>query len=250
MDIKSLLQGKVPLLDDVVYFIPKNINTVEDYEKQLIYDNLNKKNTEIESQPNKNQSIEDFSLETEESNIEFLSMDDYEDSAISDVDFTNFISIGEDNEKDDTSSDSDSTVEMPEIQYVSCANFDYNNLQLEEINISTDTEEVLTVNNDKEDDNSMDLSSLTTDTIDDLSILSTDEINVGYIITTTQQDDILSESIKVVENEGNLDEEIDFINKINSINLMSDEDDFSDFLGKINLKEFKKNEKKFNSDFN
>lgn len=280
MGLKDLIEDKIPLLDDVIYFIPKNINTVEEYKKFVIYNkdnenNINNTNIDdsnlallnenIESQFEETIPIYDDKEVNEINNLsaqeilEFIPMDDSDDSE------------GDNTDNDDTSfsSNNKTNTSSKPIAYISCNDLDIQNAELTEINFDDeedceDDKKNLEPNNPNEieegsrniavtyevEDNSMDLSSLTMEDIGELNLMEemTSEDN-DYVISTSEQDRTLNEAIKVVESEGALDEEIDFINKINTINSTTDEDDFSDLLGKINLKEFMKNEKK-NKDSN
>lgn len=252
MNIVEILNNKIPLLDDAVYFIPEGVNTLEEYKKILQHSESINKLITLEPDKKETSTVDEFeeeffeydnTIEDENDNKNILN----EFSSIEDIipgDIKEEVAKTskkakktsedkktlEESDKEDKGSSSDG------IKFVTCDDIDLNEEldSLEELMVETievkPKEESKNKNEQIEEDESPgDFSSLIGASLD---------VNVSSIIygndTLKYKPEENNHYPTVKETEdATKDDEYYFLNKIESLS-KDDEDEISDMLSKIN----------------
>ena len=233
--LKEHLSQKIPILDDATYYIPSNASTIDEYKRALVYE---------EATPSKEKTTlikeKEIILNDDEKNNELITHQDTKENIF-------FHSISSDDEDDKSTSSTSSviiediTIENKEEKeksnlFVECTLVDLNDelipLELEE-DTSSD-EETITIENISNDESIKEISS-------NLSALFEGDVSIDDIDFTDDMMSVIDSNNN--KNQGALDEDMSFVNKIKDANDITDEDDFVDLMGKINLSNFKKDKK-------
>jgi len=234
--LKEHLTKKIPILDDATYYIPANVSTIDEYKRTLVYEET----TVSEDKPilNVNFNIDENIKE----NDNIISNLYNKDENI----FTHSISIDDEDEESTSSSDS---IIIDEITIENTK--EKTDLFVECIPVSLD-DELISLDLDFEEDSSTDEETITIENIsndesieelsNNLSSLFDGNISIDDIDFTDEL--MVANDLNYNKNQGALEEDMSYVNKIKDANDITDEDDFVDLMGKINLSNFKKDEKK------
>lgn len=266
--IVDIVNDKIPILDDAVYFIPKGVNNISDYKKFIQHSkSINEiSNTssslvldsEIKVETGKEESEDGLYMEEKELLIEtsilndFISIEDiqietsenkYEDKHLSiKVENVNLLSGVE------------TTDEEEKIELISCEDLTQN-MKLKEILFEEKEEKEEKRENEKkekvenakeekeEDESDSGLSSLfdSSDLSDISKLMEEDEEKDEKGSLDADIEFINKQKLESLKDEED-DEFKDLVSKINSINDTDDEDDMIGMLSKITLKDFENEE--------
>lgn len=252
-NISDFLNSKIPILDDVVYYIPENINTSREYNEQksleqrteVLKQLSNSQNKDLRTEKNINEfeNIEFDDNEIEARNNEY---DEYFDSSSGEYseteETTMFLDVFDEEIIEVTTNprfmDSSSFIDIIDNNSHAKDNFiiesldDENEITPKEPFLNNQDEELT---NSLFDNNSFvinDLESLA-DSNDGLESFDFDSINgAKKPLATVEKDD----------DEDLLDDSMNYIKKVNNLNNISseDKDDYSSFMLKMKIREDKK----------
>lgn len=249
--ISDILKNKIPLLDDVIYFIPDNANTLNEYKKVLLCEEENKiKNIEYEAQDEYTENIinnedvdeEEVEFEAEEENIE--------------LEFNSIVNfLPSLTEKENKKTQTAENISNTKVEYIKCESLDFDkgidfftnalkNIQnqkksipnkkienKEDLNNSETEEDDSTKSTEDDDNGSGSLNELS------MGIGATCEIDVKDLLSSTANKEVqyqeAREEYPIPLVGGTLDEEADFINKIKEFSEEDDSDDFASMVCKI-----------------
>lgn len=277
MKIEEALKEKIPLLDDVTYFIPKGVDTVDEYKKFLAYtEEINQ--VIIQEQPNDSDNYDEDEIYTEE----FFYEEEMEDillfESIENKFDTNEKSNKkeniEDSKKEQSSSNNEEqkvasqkdkikedVEEIKPLQLIECQEInldeEFANIEITDDIFKENTKEVEIEKEIKTTDMSNTLSSVIGASLDinikDLIFSDEDEESEGEgddgknTKSETKKEDGLFEEVNFINkakeklSEEEDDSFKDMLSKINKMN-DSDEDELIGMLGKINLRKFENDE--------
>lgn len=256
MNIVEILNNKIPLLDDAVYFIPEGVNTLEEYKKVLQHSESINKLITLEPDKKDISTVDEFeeeffeydnTIENENDNKNILN----EFSSIEDIipgDIKEEVAKTskkakktsedkktlEESDKEDKGSSSDG-IKSDGIKFVTCDDIDLNEeldsleeLMVETIEVQPKEESENKNEQIEEDESPGDFSSLIGASLD----VNVSSIIYGNDTLKYKPEENNYPTVKEIE-DATKDDEYYFLNKIESLS-KDDEDEISDMLSKIN----------------
>lgn len=229
MKIEDIVKDKIPLLDDVIYFVPPGINTLDDYKKEMQYQNAvsSQKTIDVKAEEEKLLPPVQFEEETFVPDENFDTPPDMSDF----VSTENFIPEEDDFNSNNSEDDKKASSTDETDRLISCINLSMND-ELEEIIIANDEVETFEVKNSKDEDNKDEEENSLSNVIG-----ASIDIDVASIIYGNDTLKFVPEEMAFNDEENKrysvIDEKLDFVNKTNELS-KEDEDDISEMLAKIN----------------
>ncbi|WP_152633034.1 hypothetical protein [Aliarcobacter butzleri] len=229
MNIEDIVKDKIPLLDDVVYFVPPGINTLDDYKKEIQYQNAVSSQKTIDIKAEEEKFLPPVQFEEEifipDENIDTPpDMSDF-------VSTENFIPEEDDFSSNNSEDDKKTSSTHENDRLISCINLSMND-ELEEIIVTNDEIETFEVKNSEHKENTNEEENSLSNVIG-----ASIDIDVASIIYGNDTLKFVPEEIGFNNEEDKkysvIEEKLDFVNKTNKLS-KEDEDDISEMLAKIN----------------